>query len=55
MRRLLAVGALGLMGLGLATTGAGWSVCHEDEACWDCATMGNRVCGTETMITEVAR
>lgn len=19
--------------------------CHEDEACWDCATMGNRVCG----------
>jgi len=19
--------------------------CQEDEACWDCATMGNRICG----------
>ena len=19
--------------------------CEEDESCWDCATMGNRVCG----------
>lgn len=20
-------------------------VCHEDDPCWDCATMGNHVCG----------
>lgn len=20
-------------------------VCHEDEPCWDCSTMGNLVCG----------
>lgn len=19
--------------------------CHEDDPCWDCSTMGNRVCG----------
>ena len=22
--------------------------CFEDEPCWDCATMGNQVCGTVT-------
>lgn len=22
-------------------------VCEEDEPCWDCATMGNRVCGPQ--------
>lgn len=22
--------------------------CAEDEPCWDCATMGNRICGTPT-------
>lgn len=21
------------------------AVCHEDMACWDCATMGNLTCG----------
>lgn len=21
--------------------------CQEDEPCWDCATMGNRICGVE--------
>lgn len=21
--------------------------CEEDQACWDCATMGNRVCGPD--------
>jgi hypothetical protein len=21
--------------------------CLEDEACWDCRTMGNRICGPE--------
>lgn len=20
-------------------------VCHEEEPCWDCHTMGNRICG----------
>ena len=23
--------------------------CQEDEACWDCETMGNGVCGPETI------
>jgi hypothetical protein len=23
-------------------------VCQEDMACWDCATMGNRICGPVT-------
>ena len=22
------------------------TVCFEDEPCWDCATMGNQVCGS---------
>lgn len=21
--------------------------CQEDEPCWDCETMGNRICGVE--------
>ena len=21
------------------------SICQEDEPCWDCETMGNRLCG----------
>ncbi len=21
------------------------TVCHEDEPCWDCETMGNKICG----------
>ncbi len=24
------------------------AVCHEDEPCWDCETMGNRICGPTT-------
>jgi hypothetical protein len=35
------------------TTTSDWSVdtatdvptCYEDEPCWDCATMGNHICG----------
>jgi hypothetical protein len=23
--------------------------CHEDSACWDCRTMGNRVCGPASL------
>jgi hypothetical protein len=23
------------------------TICHEDAPCWDCATMGNKICGTE--------
>ncbi|WP_185902530.1 hypothetical protein [Streptomyces sp. WAC05292] len=26
---------------------AGADGCEEDEPCWDCATMGNRVCGVD--------
>ena len=46
------------------TTIAGWSdlysapsstvVCQEDEACWDCTTMGNLICGTTTTLAEPA-
>lgn len=25
----------------------GWKPCQEDEPCWDCDTMGNRVCGPD--------
>ena len=28
-------------------------VCQEDEPCWDCKTMGNRICGN-TLPTEAA-
>ncbi len=23
-------------------------ICHEDEPCWDCETMGNKICGPVT-------
>lgn len=23
--------------------------CEEDQACWDCATMGNQICGIEVV------
>lgn len=25
-------------------------VCMEDQACWDCATMGNQVCGQPVLV-----
>lgn len=24
--------------------------CHEDDPCWDCATMGNHICGSSTTV-----
>lgn len=30
-----------------ATVAAKATECHEDEPCWDCHTMGNRICGSE--------
>jgi hypothetical protein len=24
--------------------------CQEDEPCWNCATMGNRVCGVDSTV-----
>lgn len=35
---------LALMGPEPATA-KGEGTCQEDEACWDCATMGNLICG----------
>lgn len=32
---------LGPIGLPINEPGA----CHEDMPCWDCETMGNRICG----------
>lgn len=29
-------------------------VCQEDEPCWDCETMGNRVCGPVMTIPDMA-
>jgi hypothetical protein len=34
------------------TEGVAHPVCQEDEACWDCTTMGNKRCGP--MINGVA-
>lgn len=59
MRRRVALGALATASvLGLFCTGPepmtdprwgsprpGEPSCMEDEPCWDCETMGNRVCG----------
>lgn len=54
MRRLAA--SLLLSGIALAgfpATAAGDPVrCFEDQACWDCATMGNRVCGPPPALWE---
>lgn len=29
------------------------TVCQEDEACWDCNTMGNKLCGTTVTGTTI--
>jgi hypothetical protein len=48
---LAATGLLALAGLLLAVVLFGAAVstdptgCQEDEACWDCSTMGSRQCG----------
>jgi len=26
--------------------------CQEDQACWDCSTMGNRVCGPPVLVCQ---
>lgn len=49
--RLLTVIATALILLLLATAGASAHSsspgrCAEDDPCWNCATMGNLVCGT---------
>jgi hypothetical protein len=36
------------------TTTTTEAVCHEDEDCWDCETMGNQECGPTTTTTTVA-
>ena len=52
MRFATLVVAAWLAAVGLASqVGAhpGHSACQEDEACWNCAEMGNGVCGPEGM------
>lgn len=49
MRKLLLlVGAAALaFGVGtVAFNNAAAQDCQEDEACWNCETMGNKICGT---------
>jgi LPXTG-motif cell wall-anchored protein len=29
--------------------------CQEDEPCWDCHTMGNKICGTQSAVTQAAK
>lgn len=29
------------------------TVCHEDEPCWDCSTMGNGICGDVELVAVV--
>lgn len=53
----LALGLLAAGSAGSALTLGGWTsnppatesaaavTCQEDEPCWDCETMGNRICG----------
>lgn len=36
---------LGFMGGNPATDDLHRNACQEDEACWDCVTMGNMICG----------
>lgn len=46
---LVAVTILSLVLAGALAVGAfhdqPTTACQEDEACWDCRTMGNRICG----------
>lgn len=44
MRRIAAA-VLALALLGWCGGGAHTQRCEEDQACWNCHTMGNRVCG----------
>jgi hypothetical protein len=61
MRRLMFI----LLSSGLVASGIGLSVavatdspsaeqCEEDQACWNCDTMGNHVCGQSLTISEEA-
>jgi hypothetical protein len=46
MRALLLTGALLIMGAGAPPSpGRPAPACQEDQACWNCATMGNMTCG----------
>lgn len=35
----------------LVPVGAEDGDCQEDEPCWDCRTMGNRICGPESEVS----
>jgi hypothetical protein len=52
MRKTIAAAMLALALAGCSgTVPSRWvpepttTVCHEDMACWDCETMGNKICG----------
>ena len=54
MKRRIAVGLLALaLAAGcykpgdITNTNIPDGQCHEDDACWDCSTMGNHICGPD--------
>jgi hypothetical protein len=36
--------------VGAAVSDASEAGCHEGDACWDCETMGNRICGSDRWV-----
>jgi len=40
-------GATLLFGLPTTVEANAEPICYEDQACWDCHTMGNRICGPQ--------
>ena len=54
----LAVAVFGLVALAIGQAAVGpvggppttHDVCFEDEACWNCATMGNQACGVTDLL-----
>lgn len=49
MKRLIRVIAVGILSLPMLVTSANAETaqtqCMEDQPCWDCTTMGNKICG----------
>lgn len=48
----LLLGGLSLVLIPLPDSPLGGTVrCEEDQSCWDCETMGNKVCGPVRVVT----
>ena len=53
MRRVLLVAALLVGGCSVTAPDTASTRCEEDQPCWDCETMGNRICGPTTTFSEM--